>query len=251
MKSWISFATPAFLIAATPLFMVLWAYWTGMWRGVGRMVVAALALLGVFTLASFLAPGWLQTNFLFNFAFGFGGLWALLWGIWIPAMRRALADLPELPRGALLKPRRLEFFKGAFVWPYVAWAAIVAWQFASGDRAWFVWFGPAAGLVGLVMLRPCLRLGVQEPEPLGGPDPEGLARRYEEFRRRRTRTMYWMFLALSLFVTGTWRVFPLHPGWLGAILGVGFGIWGALFGTWADAQRVLLRRQLAGAEPPR
>jgi hypothetical protein len=107
------------------------------------------------------------------------------------------------------------------------------------------WLGPLGGLGALLLLRFTLRLSVLEPEPLGGPDPTGLERRYALFRRKRVRGMYWLMVVLALVLTGGGRV-----ALGGSILGAVIGLWGALFGTWADAQRYLLRRQLSGAEPP-
>jgi len=63
--------------------------------------------------------------------------------------------------------------------------------------------------------------------------------------------MYWLIVTLALVVTGGWYALPAETGaWAGALAGTAVGVWGALYGTWADAQRYLLRRELAGADPP-
>lgn len=243
---WLYVMLPAFLVVATPLFMALWCYWTGVWAGFRRLLVATLVVLVLFGLASWVVGDEVARHNLYFFFWGFGGLWTVLWGFGVPMIRRAIAGLPEVPRAASLRPRRLELFRGAFVWPVLAWGVIVILFAPSG----LGWFAPGLGLAAILCLRPSLRQVVTEPEPLGGADPDDLARRYEAFRRRRVLSMYWLLVVLALSVSGIWSLLPAGPDWVGGVVGGMLGVWGGLFGTWSDAQRYLLRRQLSGAEPP-
>jgi hypothetical protein len=237
------------MLIAPALYVGWWCAWTGVRGNLTPLLGATLLALVGFGASSLLlgpeTPGHAQV-------WGICGFFVLFFPFGMPVVRRAFAGLAELPRGAALRPRRAELFRGAFVWPFVAWGALAAATVLWTSSRPLLWLGPALGLFGLVLLRLVLPWVAREPEPLGGPDPEGLARAYAAFRRRRVLTMYWMFVILSLCVTGSWGAFAgLAAGWIGAILGTLIGIWGAAFGTWADAQRYLLRRQLSGAAPPR
>ncbi len=249
--SWFDVLFPAGMIVTPALFMGLWCYWTGV-GGMRPILLATLVALLAFGASSYLLGPELAGTQLHRMLWGMGGLFALLWGFGVPMIRRAVGGLPELPRGAVLKPRHVELFRGAFVWPFAAWAVLAGGIFVAGPRTPFVWVFPACGLLTLFVLRWSIGLKVAEPEPLGGPDPEELARQYAAFRRRRVLTMYWMFVVLGLLVTSGWLAFPTgaHAAWIGSIGGCAIGVWGAVFGTWADAQRYLLRRQLSGAAPP-
>jgi hypothetical protein len=244
---WLYIGFPSFMLIAPALFTMLWCLWTGVRGTLPLLLATLLMLLGFGVSASVADP----SNWLHYMGWGMGGFWALHFGFAMPLMRRANLQWPELPRGASLKPRKVELFKGAFVWPLVAWAVIAAATLiVAGDRP-LVWLAPALSLVILVSLPKLMRTLVAEAEPLGGADPGGLAERYEAFRRRRVRTMYWLQVTLALFVAGGWYLLPEQTGaWAAALGGTALGIWGALFGTWADAQRYLLRRELAGADPP-
>jgi len=247
LMRWFHIGFPAVMIVAPALFTLLWCLWTGV-RGTRRLLLATLVLLLGFGASAYVADPSYSLHYM---GWGLGGFWVLHLGFAMPLMRRASLEWPELPHGASLKPRRVELFKGAFVWPLVPWAVIVAVTLiVAGDRP-LVWLHPAGSLVILLFLPRLMRTLVAEPEPLGGADPAGLAQRYEVFRRRRVRTMYWLNVILALFLAGGWHVLPARTGaWAGALGGTVLGVWGALFGTWADAQRYLLRRELAGAEPP-
>ncbi len=244
---WFYIGFPALMIVAPAVFMLLWCLWTGV-RGALPLLTATLVMLLGFGASAYLAD---PSKGLHYMGWGMGGFWVLHLGFAMPLMRRAALEWPALPRGASLKPRRVELFKGAFVWPLVAWAAIAAVTLVvAGDRP-LAWLNPALSLLMLLFLPRLMRTLVAEPEPLGGADPAGLAERYEAFRRRRVRTMYWLCVAGALFLAGAWHLLPDRTGaWVGALGGTMLGIWGATFGTWADAQRYLLRRELAGAEPP-
>lgn len=247
--TWLYVGLPAAMIASPLLFMGLWCYWTGVRKGLLRLAVVTLG-----TLLAFAGSAWLfwpegthsQLHLMF---WSMGAFWIVLWGFATPMIRNAVRALPEVDPAASLRPRRVELFPGAFVWPYFVWGGLVAWLLLSMEFRWIRLLGPALGLVSLLLLPKGLRLAAQEPEPLGGDNAESLAAEYAKFRDRRVRTMYWMFVVLALGVSGAWHVLPLHPGWSGALFGVVLGCWGALFGTWADAQRYLLRRQLSGAAP--
>ena len=231
---------PAFMIVAPVLFLGLWCFWTGV-VGLLPMLLATLACLVGFGSSYYLiGPSHLHSRLWAMLPF-FG----LLLGMGVPLIRRAFVALPQVPRGAALKPRRLELFPFAFVWPMVAWAAILSVVILRGDLSALSFLGPALGLFLLLILKPCLDAGVKEPEPLGGADPGELAARYKVFRRKRTCAMYWMSVSLSLLASASGQ---LGAAW--AVAGPIIGLWGGLFGTWADAQRYLLRLQLSGAEPP-
>ena len=231
---------PPMMILAPAAFIGLWCLWTGV-RGILPLLLATLGVLGLWGACALLfGPGQHVTM-----PFAVGGFLGLFLGLAMPLVRRAFAALPDGPRAASLKPRELRLFRGAFVWPYAAWAALTAWMLLAGGKGPLPWLGPLLGLVALLILKPCLRACVMEPEPLGGTDPEALAARYAAFRRRRTLFMYWMCVTIALFATASWGT-----SLAGAVAGPLIGMMGALFGTWADAQRYLLRRQLAGAEPP-
>jgi hypothetical protein len=62
--------------------------------------------------------------------------------------------------------------------------------------------------------------------------------------------LYWVMVLLSLFVSGGVHLFGGNPAWVGSLGGALLGFGGAAFGTWADAQRYLLRLQLSGGQPP-
>ncbi len=237
---------PALMIAAPALFVGLWCLWTGV-RAMRRILLATLGMLIAFALSAWLL-GPERTRHPLHFQlWGLGGLMLLVWGFAVSDIRRAFAALPAAPRGASLRPRQPDLFPGAFAWPGFAWISLVVWLAMRGGMTLLLWIGPALGGATLVATRLLLRLAAIEPEPLGGRDAESLARRYGEFRRRRVRGLYWMSVSLALLVTAG----PLLPSMGSAIAGTALGVLGALFGTWADAQRYLIRRQLSGAEPPR
>jgi hypothetical protein len=241
--------------AVLPLALLeLWCAWTGagerartrwLTAAVLGALLAAWALLGSSALARPPAPTLVTM----------AGLWIPLLGGVVPAIRAAVASLPEAPRQASLRPRVLPFGPVAFVLPVVAWAAIVFAVALAGPPPPLAWVGPAVGLALLVPLRRMLRFGLYEPEPLGGADPSALAARYDAFRRTRIRGLYVLGVGIPLLATASaaaWLL-PGAPGlrgWAGGIAGAAVGLAGALFGTWADAQRYLLRREQAGLPPP-
>jgi len=245
MSPWFNVTFVAGMICAPALFLALWCYWTGV-RGLLRLLLATLGLLLAFGVSTWIvAPAAFHPWY---WAWGMAGLWIGLMGFGVPFIRRAFRALPETPRAASLQTRRIEMPRAAWTWPFAAWAVLTTLVLLRGG--FLPWLGPVLGLGALVLLRFLLPRSVREPEPLGGADPEELARRYARFRRQRVRGMYWLMVALALAVTGAGRLLAFDPGWSGAVLGCGIGIWGALFGTWADAQRYLLRLQLSGAAPP-
>lgn len=245
MNPWFNVCFAAGMICAPVLFLALWCHWTGV-SGLLRVLLATLGLLVAFGVGT-----WIVQPAAFHpwyWAWGTVGLWVGILGFGVPFIRRAFRALPEAPRAASLKTRRVDLPRAAWTWPFVAWAVVTALVLVRGG--FLAWLGPVLGLGALVLLRWLLPRSVLEPEPLGGADPEGLERRYARFRRRRVRGMYWLMVVLALVVTGAGRLMAFEPGWAGAALGSGIGVWGALFGTWADAQRYLLRLQLSGAAPP-
>ncbi|MDH3591524.1 MAG: hypothetical protein OER88_06580, partial [Planctomycetota bacterium] len=184
---------------------------------------------------------------------GMGGFFVVFLVLVMPWVRASFAALPEPKPGvASLKPRRLELFPGAFVWPYVAWAGIVVWLIVRGMRHPAGWVGPPLGLLGLLVLKPCLMATVREPEPLGDRAPEDMEKIYRKFRRRRVVCMYALAVLISLGATMGWALSPSAQwaGAAGALTGSLIGVYGGLFGVWADAQRYLIRRELAGLPPP-
>ena len=136
--------------------------------------------------------------------------WTIMLAFGFPFIRKHMRELPAVPRGASLKPRRVELFPGAWVWPFVAWALLTVLVFVGEWRP-LTWLGPLLGLGALVGARYGLRYVVLEGEPLGGDDPEALARQYERFRKRRVKTMYWLMVVLVLVIfIGT--LFPFLSG---------------------------------------
>jgi len=244
---WFYVVFPALMIVAPALFTILWCLWTGV-RGTRPLLLATLVVLLGFGASACVANPAHPAHYM---SWAMGGFWLLHLGFAMPLMRRASLDWPALPHGASLSPRRVELFRGAFVWPLGAWAILAAVTLiAAGDRP-LAWLNPALSLGILLFLPRWLRALVAEPEPLGGADPDGLAQRYEVFRHNRVRMMYWLIVTLALLVTGGWYALPTETGaWAGALAGSAVGVWGALYGTWADAQRYLLRRELSGADPP-
>lgn len=244
---WFYVGFPALMIVAPAVFTLLWCFWTGV-RGALPLLTATLVVLLGFGASAFVAD---PSRGLHYMGWGMGGFWVLHLGFAMPLMRRTALEWPQLPRGASLEPRRVELFKGAFVWPLVAWAGIVAVVLTVAGHRPLAWLNPVISLVILLFLPRLMRTLVVEPEPLGGADPVGLAERYAVFRRRRVRRMYWLQVCCALFLAGGWIALPDRTGaWAGALGGTVLGIWGATYGTWADAQRYLLRRELAGADPP-
>lgn len=243
-------------LAAPLVFVEFWCFLTGV-RGSGRLRLAtllALALYGGAVLAfgkDALARPPVPTLVML------AGCWGLLWGFGVPLLRSEFQALPAAPRSATLRPRALPLSTSAFVAPAVAWAAIVAALVVLGPPPPLAWIGPVLGLVQLLVAKPLLRVGFYEPEPLGGADPAALAGRYDAFRRRRIRGLYALLVTMSLSVTASAGLFFLAPpqgslgGWIGGFGGAAIGLLGALFGTWADAQRYLLRREQAGLPPAR
>jgi len=243
---WFHVLYPAFMLLCPALFLGLWCYLTGV-NGMRPILVATLVAVSAFALCVLLLPSVVTANFLFVQAWGMGGFFALLWGYGIPVIRRAVAELPDAPRVVSLRPRKVDLSRGALVLPFVAWLLLAASLLFAPQRSWLIWIGPAVGLIGLLVLRRVLPYVVQEPEPSGGSDPEGLARRQAEFRRTRTHTMYWMMVLLNLLCTAMGWLGGEAGAWIGAGAGCSIGIWGAAFGTWADARRYLLRKELATA----
>jgi hypothetical protein len=245
--TWFHIGFPALMIVLPALFTLLWCLWTGV-RGTRPLLLATLVVLLGFGASAYVADPAHRAHYM---GWAMGGFWLLSLGFTMPLMRRASLNWPALPRGASLKPRRVELFRGAFVWPLVAWAVVAAVTLiAAGDRP-LAWLNPALSLAMLLFLPRWMRALVAEPEPLGGADPAGLAKRYEAFRRQRVRIAYGLAVTLALFLAGGWIALPARTGaWAGALGGSALGLWGALYGTWADAQRYLLRRELSGADPP-
>ncbi|MGQ0614934.1 MAG: hypothetical protein ACT4PV_14460 [Planctomycetaceae bacterium] len=255
MNSHFNILFPALMIVAPALLVGLWCLWTGT-RGLAPLLLATLLALCAFGGFALSAGPAVLAQPLVAPAWGMLPFFGLLWGFGLPVMRRAVHGLPPPPKTASLRPRGLELFPGAFLWPLVAWAGLVAAQIAQGGSLLLAYLGPALGLGGLAYLRPMLRLGVLEPEPLGGTDPAALARAYARFRRRRTALLYWLCVTLSLGITASGLAFDGAGGagtrgaMIGALGGAAVGVLGAVFGTWCDAQRYLLRLQASGAQPP-
>ena len=243
---WFHIGFPALMLIMPAGSIALWCYLTGV-RGLTRtMIATAVALAGFALSAVLLGPDVYRQSWFRNL-WAMGGFFVLLWGFGMPVIRNAFQALPEAPRTISLKPRRVELFRGAFVWPFVAWAILSASLIWAPGAAWARCLGAGLGLLGLVLLRVVLPFMAQEPEPTGGPDPEGLAERQREFRRQRTLFMYWLMVILNLFVTGmAWL--GLSGAWVGAVGGSMIGLAGGLFGIWADARRYLLRKELASTE---
>lgn len=237
---------PALMTVFPLLFLGLWHWWTRA-ADLRALGVATLAALLLFGLIAWLLPG-LAGHPLFTSFWSMGALMALLWIFAIPAIRRAFAALPAEVRTASLKPRRVELPLAILAAPWAVWLGLVLWMLGHGGHGARAWIGAGAGLLTLALTSICLPAMVREPEPLGGPDPEALARRYEQFRRRRILTMHVLMSALALFVTASGT--RLSGGEAAGLGGALLGVAGALFGSWADAQRYLLRRQQAGLPPP-
>jgi hypothetical protein len=238
------------------LFVELWCLWTGV-RGAGPIRVATLVALALFGGVVFLVGKDAIARPPVPTLVIMGGAWTLLFGFGVPLLRREFRAIPEAPRSASLRPRTLPFGPAAFRLPLLAWAAIVAALVVAGPPPPLAWIGPALGLASLLLAKPMLRIGLYEPEPLGGPDPAALADRYAAFRRTRLVGLYVLVVAMSLVMTASGGVFLLAresdpwTGWAGGLGGACIGLLGALFGTWADAQRYLLRREQAGLPPAR
>lgn len=248
MALWLGF--PLFMLAGPLLMLLLWCGWTGV-RGVLPTALATVGFLVAYGVTSLLLSDDVVTSHSYYWPWGMVGFYLILFLVAVPTIHRAFSALPVAERGASLKPRRIELFRGAFVWPYGAWAALTAWVVLAKGGNPVAWLGPILGLVGLLILKPCLKASVREPEILGGEEPERLAAQYAAFRRRRVCFMYWLNIALLLCVTGAWGlVADARGGWIGGMLGAAIGLIGCIFGTWADAQRYLLRRQLSGAAAP-
>jgi len=241
---------PALMIVSPALLVGLWCLWTGA-RGLLPLLLATLAALGAFMGFALIAGPAALALPLVPQAWAMLPFFLLLWGFGMPVMRRAVLGLPPPPKMASLRPRTLDLFPGAFLCPLAAWGILMAIQIVRGGSLLLDYLGSALGLGGLLVLRPLLRLGVMEPEPLGGADPAALAGAYARFRRRRTLLMYWLCVTLSLFISGSGLAFRGASGALiGAFGGAAIGVLGALLGTWCDAQRYLLRLQASGAKPP-
>lgn len=246
---WFYVGFPALMITMPGAAVVFWCLLTGV-RGCLPVLLATLLVLVSFGVSAYTLGPSVAAHPLHTQLWGMGGFLVLLLGLALPFIRKAFGRLPEPPRGASLRTRRLELFRGAFVWPYVAWAALTA-SLLFVDRPPILWIGPGFGLVFLLILRPCLTFSMREPEPLGGPDPAAVEERWAAFRRRRVRVMYWLTVTISLLATSGWLIAlgEHRATWVGAILGPLIGVFGGFFGVWADAQRYLLRRQLTGGEP--
>jgi hypothetical protein len=240
---------PVAMILAPAAFFGLWCGWTGVRAMRPVLVATLLALLAYAAYAVAVPPALLETSPIF-FGWALVPFPALCFGACVPAMRRAFAALPPAPRGARLATRRVELPRGARAAPLALWVGIAAAAAARGAPP-IAWIGPALALLGLLLLPFVLRAAVLEGEPVGGPEPARLERLYEEFRRKRVLATYALFAVLHLALAAT-AFLPRDAsgGVAGAVLGSTLGVAGALFGTWADAQRYLLRRRLAGAPPP-
>ena len=209
MAAWFAFGFPLFMLVSPVLFIALWCYLTGVWD-LRRMLLATGVVLALYGGGVALLGTDVARQQWFWQPFAMGGFFVLIFGFGVPVVRRAYAALPEAPRVVSLQTRRVELFRGAMVWPFVAWLLLTASLLLAPQRHWTIWLGPALGLVGLALLRVVLPSMVSEPEPGGGADPAGLARRQAKFRRRRTRTMYWMMVVLNLaFLNSN------HLAWLG------------------------------------
>lgn len=238
---------PLIMLSTPALFIVLWGWLTGA-PGILRPLLGSLAAIAAYGVCIPLV-GWdVVMSSWYSQLWAMGGFFVVFLGFGMPWVRASFAALPEpQPKAASLRPRKIELFPGAFAWPYVAWAGLVAWMAWKGMPKPIAWVGPAIGMIGLLIVRPCLEASVREPEPLGGPEPERIAARYEQFRRRRVYGMYWLTVVIALFSTISWTA-AFHPrfgGIFGGLAGAAIGMYGALFGAWADAQRYLLRRQIA------
>lgn len=239
----------------TPLaFVELWCLLTGV-RGTGRLRLATLGALAIYGGALALYGKEALAHPPVPTLVMMGGCWSLLLGFGLPLLRREFRALPDVPRTASLRPRTLPLGPTAFLWPLGLWAALVAALLVVGPPPPLAWIGPALGLLSLLAAKPMLRIGLYEPETLGGPDPAALAQRYAAFRKTRILGLYVLIVAMSLVMTASAGAFLLHPatgslaGWAGGIGGALIGLLGAFFGTWADAQRFLLRREQAGLPP--
>jgi len=245
---------PAGMIVLPAFGLAFWCWLTNLRLPMKPMVATLVALL-LFGLSWWLVGPRRAMQPWHTQLWGMGGFFAVFFGFVFPWIRRAFAELPQAEGVASLRARALdaELFRGAWAGPWAAWLALVvavAWR----GTDLLGWLSPVIGGAALAALRPILRVGVREPEPLGGPDPEALAERYARFRRRRLRFMYALFVGLALFLTASplfGAVTPHLWGWNAPVLlGPAIGLAGGLFGIWCDAQRYLLRRQLAGREPP-
>ncbi len=229
------------------LFVVLWGWLTGA-PGVLRPLLGCLAAIVAYGVSVWAFGLEIASSSVHSQFWSLGGFFTVFFVVAMPWVRASFAALPELARpAATLKPRRLELFRGAFVMPFVLWFALVAWLAARGMPQPLAWIGPAVGLLGLLLLKPCLQASVREPEPLGGADPDCIAERYAAFRKRRVYGLYSLTVIISLVSTVSWTA-AFYPRWGGVAGGIGgatIGMYGALFGVWADAQRYLLRRQAA------
>lgn len=246
MSPWFYIGFPLAMMIAPMLAIVAWCLLTGV-RGVMPILLATLVALVGFGISASVTDPARPVHYTL---WGTGVFFVLFFVFGLPITVNAFRSLPETPRGAALTTRRLEMFRGAFVWPYVAWALVTASLFLA-DVPGIVWICPAVGLVGLLVLKRGLQASMREPEPLGGADPDGMAERWAAFRRRRVLFLYWMSVVLSLLATSGWLLgLGDRPAmWIGATVGPLIGLAGGAFGVWADAQRYNLRRQLAGIEP--
>ncbi len=235
---------PAFMLVMPAMGLVFWCWLTNLRLPLRPMFVTLIALL-LFGLSSWLLGPAHAAHPWHAQLWGMGGFFLVFFVFVFPYIRRTFDALPEPEGVATLRTRKLELYPGAWVLPWVAWSVLVV-AIAMRGVGLLGWLSPVLGGVSLLVLRPLLRFGVREPEPLGGSDPEALAARYVVFRRRRLGFLYVLFVVLALFVTAT----PLMWGWKPVIVGPVIGLSGGLFGIWCDAQRYLLRRQLAGQDPP-
>ena len=236
---WFRLGFPVFMLIAPAGGVCLWCYLTGV-RGMRRILLPTLFAVVAFVVVTALAGPSAYRQPWYTNSWSMGGFFTLLWVFGMPILKGAFRALPEAPRTVSLKPRRMELFKGAFVWPFVAWAVIAASLAWAPGPLWMKLLCAGMGLVGLIVLRVVMPLMAQEPEPTGGADPEGLAERQRGFGRQRTLFMYVLMVGLNLFIAAM--------PWLGnsaAFAGGLIGLSGGLFGVWADARRYLLRKELS------
>jgi hypothetical protein len=236
---WFRLGFPVFMLIAPAGGVSLWCCLTGV-EGARRVLLPTLlAVVGFASVTAAVGPYVYRQTWYTNL-WSMGGFFALFWGFGMPIIQGAFKALPVAPRIVSLKPGRMELFRGAFAWPFAAWAAIGASLVWAPGPVWAKLLCAGMGLIGLIVLRVVMPIMAQEPEPTGGADPIGLADQQRIFRRKRMLLMYVLMVVLNLFVAAM--------PWLGisaAFAGGLIGLSGGLFGVWADARRYLLRKELS------
>ena len=236
---WFHLGFPVFMLIVPAWGIGLWCYLTGV-EGARRVLIPTLlAVVGFAGVTAAVGPDIYRQEW-YGTLWAMGGFFALFWGFGMPILQGAFKALPPAPRVVSLKPRRMELFRGAFVWPFAAWAAIAGSLVWAPGPVWMKLLCAGMGLVGLGVLRVVMPLMAQEPEPTGGADPVGLADRQRVFRRKRMLFMYVLMVVLNLFV-GAMPWLGISAGFAGSLIGLS----GGLFGVWADARRYLLRKELS------